>query len=102
EREAALEKRASTIATLRLVTFFAGVALVIGIAFAGLPPATWYALGAVVVAFGALVVVHARVHAAKDRALAAVRFHERALARMAGKWRAFPVKGERFLAEGHP
>lgn len=102
EREAALESKAAGIATARLVVFLGAVGLVAAIAFAHLPTASWLGVVALLVAFAALVVVHARVHADKDQALAAVRFHERALARMDGKWRAFPSKGERFASATHP
>jgi hypothetical protein len=99
---AALEARANAIATARLVVFFGAITLVAAIAFARLPSGAWAGLVALVVAFGALVVVHAKVHGAKERKLAAARFHERALARMAGKWRSFGSIGERWVVETHP
>ncbi|MBX3187392.1 MAG: DNA mismatch repair protein MutS [Labilithrix sp.] len=102
EAVAALEARANAIATARLVVFLGAVALVAAIAFAELPSGAWIGLAGLVVAFGALVVIHARVHAKKERKLAAARFHERALARMAGKWRAFGSTGDRFAVETHP
>lgn len=102
EREAALEAKASTIGNARLVMALAAIALVAAIAFASLPTVAWVGVVGLVLAFAALVVVHAKVHAQKDQALAAVRFHERALARMRGEWRAFPSKGERFATPTHP
>lgn len=102
EREAALEGRASAIATARLAVFAAVVVLVAVIAFAHLPQLAWLGVIALVLAFAALVVVHARVHARKDRALAAVRFHEKALARLSGKWRTFAADGARFAVTQHP
>ena len=98
----ALEARASLIATARLVVFGGALALLAAIVFAHLPSEAWMGLLGLVLAFAALVVLHARVHAAKERQLAAARFHERALARMAGKWRAFPSMGERWALETHP
>jgi hypothetical protein len=107
---AALEGRARTIANARLAVAIAAVVL-LGIVVFGHPPAgSWMGIVALIVAFGFLVVAHARVHAAKDKALAAMRFHERALARMAGLWRRFPSMGERWAARanadgrgpGHP
>lgn len=105
ERKRALEEldaRASRIATARLVLFFAVVVLVGAIAWAHLPPAAWGGVVLGVILFVALVVVHARVHEEKDRKTAAARFHERALARMAGKWRTFPPAGERWAIPTHP
>lgn len=98
----ALDARAGAIATARLVGFVGAVVLVGAIAWAHLPSGTWLGVGALVVVFAVLVVVHARVYGAKERMEAAARFHERALGRMAGKWRAFGGKGERFAVETHP
>ena len=99
---ASLEARANLIATARLLVFGGAIALLAAVVFAHLPSRTWLGLLGLVFAFAVLVVVHARVHEAKERKLAAARFHERALARMAGKWRAFPSTGERWAVETHP
>lgn len=99
---ASLEARANLIATARLVVFGGAIALLAAIVFAHLPSGTWLGFVGLVLAFGALVVIHARVHGAKERQVAAARFHERALERMAGKWRAFPSMGERWAVETHP
>ena len=102
ERDAnALEARARLIGMARLVVAFAAIGGVGGIVWGGLPAATWYGIGLLVVAFVALIVVHARVHAAKDRAVAARRFHERGLDRLDGRWNKFPSNGERFARDGH-
>ena len=98
----ALEAKASGIATGRLLAFAGAVILVGAIAFAKLPSFSWLGVVALVIAFGAMVVVHARVHAQKDRKQAAVRFHEKALQRMAGKWRTFASTGERWASPTHP
>lgn len=102
EELAALERRAGAIASARLFVFVAAVLLVGAIAWVHLPSQSWLGVVALVVGFAVLVVVHARVHAKKDEKLAAVRFHERALARMAGKWRAFLSTGERWAVDTHP
>ncbi|HVH47502.1 MAG TPA: DNA mismatch repair protein MutS [Labilithrix sp.] len=98
----ALESKARLIGNARLVAALAAVLLVGGIAFANVPRQAWVGAVALVVLFGSLVVVHARIHAQKDKALAAMRFHERGLARMAGKWRSFPQAGERWAIPTHP
>ncbi len=102
EQKDALEAKATGIGTARLVVFLGAIVLVGAIAFVHLPGIAWVGVLALVLAFAVLVVVHARIHAKKDQALAAVRFHERALARMRGEWRAFPSKGERFASPTHP
>ena len=99
---ASLEARANVIATARLLVFGGALALLAAIVFAHLPSGTWLGFVGLVLAFGALVILHARVHEAKERKLAAARFHERALARMAGKWRAFASTGDRWAIETHP
>ena len=98
----ALESKARTIGNGRLVAALGAIGLVGAIAFANMPRETWLGVLGLVIAFAALVVVHARVHAQKDKATAAMRFHERALARMAGKWRSFPSTGERWAVATHP
>lgn len=102
EELSALERRAGTIATARLLVFVSAVLLVGAIAWVKLPSRSWLGVVLLVALFAVLVVVHARVHTKKDEKLAAVRFHERALARMAGKWRSFSSTGERWAIETHP
>jgi hypothetical protein len=53
-------------------------------------------------AFVALVLVHAKVLEEKDRALAALRFHDRGLARLDHAWDRLPVTSERFRVSDHP
>jgi energy-coupling factor transporter ATP-binding protein EcfA2 len=97
-----LESKARVIGNGRLAAALGAIGLVGGIAFLHLPRETWAGVIGLVVLFIALVVVHARVHGQKDKATAAMRFHERALARMAGKWRSFPQTGERWAVATHP
>jgi hypothetical protein len=52
--------------------------------------------------FVALVMVHARVHDRRDRAAAAIRFHERGLLRLTGEWSKLPTDGSRFDDDAHP
>lgn len=101
ESAAALESKARTIGNARLFAALGAIVLVGAIAFAHVPKETWLGVVGLGVLFGALVVVHARIHAQKDKAVAAMRFHERALARMAGKWRTFPSTGERWAVSTH-
>ena len=98
----ALESKARTIGNGRLFAALGAIGLVGAIAFAHAPHETWLGVVALVLVFVALVVVHARIHAQKDKAAAAMRFHERALARLSGKWRSFPSTGERWAVATHP
>jgi MutS domain V len=97
-----LESRVDRIATARLI--LAGTALAIVGAIVWVRPGDWIwsVLGLVVVAFVVLVVLHARAHGAKERAAAALRFHERALARMNHAWERLATTSERFRDTGHP
>src|SRR3989442_11105744 len=100
--EAALDSRSRAIAALRLVIAAAIVALIGAIVWVPLPSNAWAGDAACVVLFAALVVVHARVHREKDRASAMLRFHQRGLDRLDGKWRDLPATGERFRSAEHP
>jgi hypothetical protein len=100
---AELEKKAGGIASARLVVFLAALVVLAGVVFVkSMPAGSWLGVVALVVTFGALVVVHARLHTRKDEKLAAVRFHERALARMDGKWRTFASTGAKWAVDTHP
>jgi hypothetical protein len=101
-REAAeLEGRARVIGTVRLVLAVMALACIGAIVWArlGWP---WWVLAADVVAFVGLVVAHARVHEAKERATAALRFHQRGLARLDHAWDALPSTSDRFRTPSHP
>ncbi len=99
---AKLEARANTVATGRLVVFLPAMALLAAIAFGRLPSGSWLAVLSLGGVFWALVFVHARILGAKEKKMAAARFHERALARMDGAWRKFASMGERWALETHP
>jgi hypothetical protein len=97
-----LEGKTRLIALARLAVAGLVIALVAAIAWAHWPGAAWLGVVSLVGAFVALVLVHARVHDRKDRAAAAVRFHERGLARLDGAWTKLPGDGARFEDEKHP
>lgn len=100
---AELERKAGGIASARLVVFLLAIGILAAVVFvSSMPSGSWMGVVGALLAFGALVVVHARIHARKDEKQAAVRFHERALARMAGKWRTFPSTGAKWAVETHP
>ncbi len=99
---AALEARASRLATARLVIAVAAIAMVGGIVWARWGAWAWEAIGAAGALFVVLVVVHARTFGAKERAAAALRFHERGLARMAHDWDQLSTSSSRFRSFDHP
>jgi hypothetical protein len=96
------ERTSRALSLVRLAVAAVAVVLVGAIVWVPLPSFAWAGEAALVVAFGVLVVVHSRVLQRKDAATAAMRFHERGLARLDGKWTAFPQTGERFRNDGHP
>jgi L-amino acid N-acyltransferase YncA len=101
-REAAsLEARARTIGTMRLALAVAALLLVGAFVWGAVGRWAGWALAADLVAFVALVVLHARVHEAKERASASLRFHQRGLARMDHAWDALPKGSERFRSNEH-
>jgi hypothetical protein len=99
---ARLEGRAQRIATARLVVAGGAIVIVGGIVWGGFGPLGWVGLAAAVVVFAGLVVVHARVETAKERSLAAARFHTRGLARLSHAWGDLPTTSDRFRVADHP
>ncbi len=99
---AALEARARILGVARLAIAAAALGIIGGIVWGKLGGAAWAGLGALVAAFVALVFVHARVYARKERAAAALRFHERGLGRLDLDWARLPATSERFRDAAHP
>jgi hypothetical protein len=98
----ALDARARTIATARLTLVVLALALVAGIVWGGLASRAWAAVAADLAAFLVLVFVHASVHEKKERASAALRFHERGLARLEHAWDRLPTTSDRLKVADHP
>jgi hypothetical protein len=99
---ASMEVRARVLGTARLAVVALVISLLGSILWGHLGPWAWAVMGAFGVIFVALVVVHARVEDEKERALAAVRFHARGLARLAREWDKLPTTSERFRRADHP
>jgi hypothetical protein len=99
---AAREGSSRSLGALRLVVFAGMIVLVGAIIWVPLPSTAWLGELALVLGFATLVVIHARVEGQKQRARAGLRFHERGLARLDGKWIESPSKGERFKNVDHP
>ena len=84
------------LSSARLALFLAGA----GIAFAfGRTSLPWLLIP--LLAFVALLFVHARVLNARDRALRAAAFYERGLARVEDRWQGGGERGERFRDPSH-
>ncbi|MFO0677953.1 MAG: MutS family DNA mismatch repair protein [Polyangiaceae bacterium] len=94
--KASFEARATAVSTVRLVVAALVLAGIVGLVWFGLPGSTWIAIGVLVAGFVGLVVLHGRIFADKERAHAALRFHERGIARLDGAWKSFPQTGARY------
>ncbi len=99
---ASLEGQTRAIGTVRLALAVAALVLVGVLVWGHVGSWVGAAIGAVAVAFVAFVVVHARIIDARERAAAALRFHEKGLARLDHAWDRLPVTSERFRASDHP
>ena len=96
---AAGERRHLAMSNLRLLIFaIAGVTAWLAFV-AGLAHPAWLLLPGV--AFGALLVAHARILNANERTMRAQRHYERGIARIEGTWAGKGPDGTRFLGE-HP
>ena len=94
----ALNHQDLRVSQLRLVTFFAFVALGV-LGFRGTASYWWMVLPLVTFVF--LVKRHDQVIRARDRAARAIQFYERGLARLDDRWMGGGETGERFADEAH-
>jgi len=98
----ALESREKALGAARLSVAAAALALIASVVWGRQGAWAWDALGALALVFMTLVVVHAQAEKAKERALAAARFHDRGLSRLALAWDALPSGSDRFRSADHP
>ncbi|MCL2448329.1 MAG: hypothetical protein FWD17_05230, partial [Polyangiaceae bacterium] len=89
-------------ATARLALAIGALGLIGGLVWGKWGPWAGAALGILAVAFAGLVVVHAHIDEARERALAAARFHARGLARMALRWADLPLSTGQSAPPDHP
>jgi hypothetical protein len=99
---AALESRERALGAARLGVAGIAIGLIAGILWGHFGVRGWDTLGACGAAFVALVVVHAHAEKTKGAALAAARFYERGLARLALAWKELPSDTDRFRSANHP
>ena len=99
-----LEGRSRTIGTARLLLVAVALGSLGAIAWAHLQMVAiaWALLVGSILGFVALVILHARVIRRKDRVAAAMRFHERGLARLDGSWHKLPFPREVQNIPNHP
>jgi hypothetical protein len=101
ERETAARKRkVALVSYARLLTFFAGVALLWYVWER--EPERWPALFVPVVLFGGLLAVHLRLNDALARLSRAERFYRRGIGRLEWSWQGTGRSGEAFLDRDHP
>ena len=98
------ERKSRIIGSVRLLLIIVAIVSLGVVAWAHLAEnrPIWVAFTISLVGFGVLVVVHGRVIRQKDRAAAAMRFHEHGLARINGTWRDLPFATEVNAAPNHP
>jgi hypothetical protein len=100
ETAAVRSRHASIAANLRLLVFATGV-VVAWLAFGSKTlSAGWLAVPLLL--FVALLFVHDRLLAERERALRSVAFYERAIARLESRWAGGGTQGERFRDPHHP
>ena len=96
DRDTAADRR---LADVRLALFVAAIGLSAA-TYAGWLSARW--LIAPIAGFAALVAIHARARARLDRSRDAIRYYERAIDRLEGRWAGAGDPGSGFLDEAHP
>jgi hypothetical protein len=96
------EARGRVLGNARLALVVAVIALVVARVWGPLGSGAWWGVVACALAFFVLLGLHLRVDEVAERARAALRFHERGLARLAGQWRSLSNDGARFAREDHP
>lgn len=98
----AIDRRSAMIANGRTVTFLGGLALFLFTVFKKVEQLPGYGGAAALFAgYVALAVWHSRVLAREERLKVKLRLNERGIARLAGTWRGFQSRGERFLLPSH-
>lgn len=97
----ALDRKGALLANLRTATFLVFAGLLLLVIFEKLPRVALLGALAGLAGYVGLAIVHARV--LRDEAMARVllALNERGLARLDGRWHAFPQTGAELLPEGH-
>ncbi|WP_394837511.1 MutS family DNA mismatch repair protein [Pendulispora rubella] len=99
---AALELRSRSMGMLTTIAGVAWVVFICVIVWMPLPSIFWGVEFLLVMSFVVLWVAHGRLQTKKDLVEAALRFHERGLARLEGKWNEHGASGEEFATPNHP
>lgn len=96
-----LDRQGALLANLRTVTFLGFAAVLLAVIFEKLPRLGVVGALACLAGYIALAIVHARVLRDEAKARVLQSLNERGLARLDGKWHAFPQTGADLLPEGH-
>lgn len=96
------DARYKLIGTLRLLVALAAIGLLAAIVWAPLDHVAYVGVVGLGLVFVALAVVHVSVDRAREDATTAMRFHERALARIGDAWRKVIPVPTRTVPAGHP
>jgi hypothetical protein len=88
-------------ANLRALVFTAGGVVAGLILFKRLPGQWWWAVGAALIVYGVVAVLHHQVFLREERQRLYVKLNERGLARLTRGWHDFAERGERFLTGSH-
>lgn len=97
-----LERRIRGLGLARIVVAMAGLGGIAAIVWGHAPAAVWGLVAFLAVLFVALVIVHGRAFAAKERAVRMLAFHQRGLARLGAGWRSFASTGAGRAPPDHP
>ncbi|WP_434388983.1 MutS-related protein [Melittangium boletus] len=96
-----LDALSARYANLRAVVFLAGAGVALAVMFGRLPRTGWWAVGAALVTYIALAVLHHQVFLREERQRQYVQLNTRGLARLGRGWHEFAERGERFLVGTH-
>jgi len=101
ERTRALDRRSAALANGRLLFFLVAAGLALAATFHKIESWGWAVAGAAFLVFLVLATWHSRVIEEERRAKAAAVLNQRGLDRLAGKWTAFPARGDTYLSSDH-
>jgi len=97
-----IDRVSRLISTFRLITLVGAVSLGFLRGFGYLPEWVLLVAAALAASFVVLVVWHIRLDRAERRVSAAIAFHHWAIERIAGRFAAYPSRGDRFVSDAHP
>jgi MutS domain V len=97
----ASDRRGAQIANGRTITFLGALGVFVATVFQKLPPIAHAGAAGLLLGFIALAVWHGNVIAAENRLKVKLALNQRGIGRLAGTWRGFASRGERWLSATH-